>query len=69
MSWPRLPIRVTEDGAVTYPTDSPDPYLLPWVEGAESTLPRETVDRYPDGPADLREKQAVLRSKRPKDTP
>lgn len=66
MSWPRLPRRVAEDGTVTYPAriDCTDPYTLPWVEGAESTLPQETVDRYPEGPADLREKQAVLKSKR-----
>lgn len=66
MSWPQLPRRVAEDGTVTYPDrlDCTDPYTLPWVEGAEGTLPKVTVDKYPDGPKDLREKQGVLKSKR-----
>jgi len=67
MTWPRLPMKVAEDGTVSYPArlDCTDPYTLPWVEGAESTLPEQTVAKYPQGPADLREKQAVLRAKRP----
>jgi hypothetical protein len=60
-------MRVAEDGKVTYPdrASCTDPYTLPWVEGAEGTLPKATVDRYPEGPAALREKQAVLKAKRP----
>jgi len=73
VSWPRLPRAVAADGTVTFPEPGDenyrDPYTLPWVEGAESTLPQETVDKYPDGPRDLREKQAVLKSKRVLDAP
>lgn len=64
MSW-RLPMRVAADGTVTHPDKTGDPYTLPWVEGAEGTLPRVLADKYPEGPADLREKQKVLRDKRP----
>ena len=69
MTWPRLPIRVAPGGMVTHPDPCADtyvdPYTLPWVEGAESTLPRSIVRRYPEGPADLKEKRAVLLAKRP----
>jgi hypothetical protein len=61
--------RVSKDGTVTMlDTSAPDyidPYTLPWVEGAEGSLPQATIDKYPDGPRDLREKQGVLKAKRP----
>ena len=43
-----------------------DPYLLPWVIGAEDTLPERTRRKYPEGRTDLAEKLKVLRSKRAK---
>lgn len=65
--------RVSQDGTVTMldtsAEDYVDPYTLPWVEGAEGSLPAATVEKYPDGPRDLREKQAVLKSKRVLDAP
>lgn len=61
----RLPVRVAEDGTVTYPDKLPfDPYKLPWVTGAEDTLPERTRRKYPNGRTDLREKLKVLKSKR-----
>ena len=60
-----FPIRVAEDGTVTHPDKLPfDQYKLPWVTGAEDTLPERTRRRYPEGREDLREKLKVLRSKR-----
>ena len=60
-----FPICVAEDGTVTHPDKLDfDPYLLPWVTGAEDTLPARTRAAYPAGRADLREKLSVLKSKR-----
>lgn len=61
----KFPICVAEDGTVTNPDKlAYDPYLLPWVTGAEDTLPGSTRRAYPAGRADLKEKLAVLKSKR-----
>lgn len=60
-----LPVCVAEDGTVTHPDKLDfDPYLLPWVTGAEDTLTNRTRRAYPAGRTDLIEKLAVLRSKR-----
>lgn len=42
-----------------------DPYALPWVQGAAQTVPTRTKRKYPEAQADLREKLAVLKAKRP----
>ncbi len=61
----RLPTRVAEDGTVTFPETLPfDPYKLPWVTGAEDTLPTLTRRKYPEGRENLRDALKVLKSKR-----
>jgi hypothetical protein len=61
----KFPVCVAADGTVTHPEKLPyDPYRLPWVTGAEDTLPGATRRRYPAGRADLAEKLSVLKSKR-----
>jgi hypothetical protein len=46
------------------PLTGTDPYSLPWVQGAASTVRREIRERYSNQLADLREKLDVLRAKR-----
>lgn len=58
-----LPIRIGENGERRPPSGT-DPYTLPWVPGAAATVHRATLAKYPEGVRDLREKLAVLRSKR-----
>lgn len=61
----QLPIRVAEDGTVTFPDKLPfNQYRLPWVTGAEDTLPERTRRKYPNGRLDLQKKLKFLRSKR-----
>lgn len=59
-----FPIKVAEDGTVTHDALDYDPYKLPWVTGAEDTLPGSMRAKYPEGRTDLNEKLAVLKSKR-----
>lgn len=62
------PVRVDiATGQLLEPTGL-DPYSLPWVQGAASTVPMRKKIQYREQLADLREKLAVLRSKRAKDT-
>lgn len=61
----RLPVRVAVDGTVTFPDKLPfDPYKLPWVTGAEDTLPGATRKKYPEGREKLNDALKNLRSKR-----
>ena len=61
-----LPLRIDiATGERLAPTGQ-DPYELPWVQGAASSVPRQTRIRYAHQLADLREKLDVLRSKRAK---
>jgi len=61
----KFPRCVAADGTVTFPDKlAYNPYLLPWVTGAGDTLPHSTRDKYPNGPKDLSEKLAHLKSKR-----
>jgi hypothetical protein len=62
-----LPIRVRISDGKRLPPSGIDPYSLPWVQGAASTLPRQTRAKYPGGFTDIREKLAVLSAKRPVD--
>lgn len=60
----RLPVRVdVATGERLEPTGI-DPYSLLWVQGAASTVPTRVKRFYTEQLADLREKLAVLRSKR-----
>lgn len=59
-----FPLHVAADGTVTHPEQTTDPYTLPWVTGAEDTLPGRTRAKYPKGRTDLKEKLSVLKSKR-----
>lgn len=58
-------IRVDIKTGDQLPATDIDPYTLPWVQGAASTLPRQTRLKYPNGQTDLAEKLALLKSKRP----
>lgn len=60
-----FPIRVDiATGARLEPTGL-DPHALPWVQGAAQTVPGRTVRKYAEQQADLIEKLAVLKAKRP----
>lgn len=63
-----LPLRVDIVSGERLEPTGIDPYSLPWVQGAASTIPLCVRRRYPEQIADLREKLSVLRSKRAKDT-
>lgn len=56
-------MRVAEDGARLAPSGL-DPYALPWVQGASSTVHLSTRRKYAAQLTDLYEKLALLRSKR-----
>lgn len=63
-----LPLRIDIDSGEQLEPTGIDPYSLPWVQGAASTVPLQTRRKYSAQLADLREKLAVLRSKRTKDS-
>jgi hypothetical protein len=62
-----LPLRIGENGERLEPSGI-DPYTLPWVQGASSTVHLKTRMKHASQVTDLREKLDVLRSKRTTDT-
>lgn len=59
------PVRIDVETGESLPLTDTDPYTLPWVQGAASTLPRQTRAKYPSGSTDLQEKLSLLKSRRP----
>lgn len=62
-----LPLRVDIASGERLEPTGLDPYSLPWVQGAASTVPLRVKRHYSAQIADLREKLSVLRSKRAQD--
>lgn len=60
----KFPIRVAENGDVSYPETTTNPYLASWVTGAADTVPECTRRKYAKQIADLKEKLSVLKTKR-----
>lgn len=63
-----LPLRIDVASGERLEPTGLDPYSLPWVQGAASTVPLRVKRLYAERLADLRERLSVLRSKRTKDT-